>query len=313
MEYSLVMTTYNDAKKIESLLDNIALQTSIPSEIIIVDGGSTDDTCTLISDRSKNYPCKIRLLAGKRLNISEGLNVAIRECQFEYVGIVATGNRYEYDFFEILISKIILDNSDFAYGPIIGEERSLFSRSYNRALLNGSNGIKMRIPSNHGCMCRRMAIIELGLFYEKFIYAGEDAEFYERANRNGYKFSYAEKAKLHWSTPTSWKKFLKQIQGYVIAQMQMKNLFELLLFYRYGILLFLYFGGMIMAIPYEKKISVILLSMGMGMFLIKSLRIGARAYFILIVNNVYPLVCLLKKNKYLSIKYKVCIINNGEK
>ncbi|NOX60915.1 MAG: glycosyltransferase, partial [Chloroflexi bacterium] len=41
---SLIATVYNEGAAIRKLLDSIVAQTLPPDEIVIVDGGSTDDT-----------------------------------------------------------------------------------------------------------------------------------------------------------------------------------------------------------------------------------------------------------------------------
>ena len=60
----------------------------------------------------------------------------------------------------------------------------------------------------------------LGYFYEKFIYAGEDAEFYQLVKDAGYSTTIASDAKCFWFTPKDRKEFLKQIKNYSIADMQ---------------------------------------------------------------------------------------------
>ena len=87
-------------------------------------------------------------------------------------------NRYESDYFEKLIQKVLEKNIDGAYSPVRGLDTNDFSRSYNKQLLNGEYGQHMEIASNHGVLLKKSIFVDLNYFYEKFIYAGEDTEFY---------------------------------------------------------------------------------------------------------------------------------------
>lgn len=213
-KFSVILTVYNDEKDIKRLLDDINKQTCCPAEIIIVDGGSKDNTCKIIQE----YDMDIRLIRGKRYNISQGLNVAIRAAKTEWLIIVAVGNSYEKTYFEELLNvlnqKVKVDG---VYGSIIGKEETAFGRLYSRYSVYPNWGL----PSNHGVLIRKSVFDEVGYFYENFIYAGEDAEFYRRARRKGKYFLYADRAKTIWDTPNSYAEFFRQKDRYILSDLQM--------------------------------------------------------------------------------------------
>ena len=79
MRYSVIATTYNDEESIEKYLNDIILQTIKPYEVIIADGGSRDNTVSIINKFNENSDINIKVVTKGRLNISEGYNLAIEK------------------------------------------------------------------------------------------------------------------------------------------------------------------------------------------------------------------------------------------
>lgn len=106
MKYAIVTTTYNDETGIGKYIENILMQTILPVELIIADGGSKDNTCKIINKYSKEFADKIQitLCAAGRLNIAEGFNLAIKSSSEEIIGITGVGNHYPNDYFEKLLA-----------------------------------------------------------------------------------------------------------------------------------------------------------------------------------------------------------------
>lgn len=218
---SVVCTVFNDQNEIENLLDDINLQEIQPCEIVIADGGSKDNTIKIINDYKKNCQINIKLIYGERLNISQGFNKAIKNSENDIIVIMSTGNKYDKNFIKELIKKHKETKADIVFAPIRGNNSTQFSELYNNTFLNGKTG--SRIPSNHGVLVNKSVFKKIGLFYEKFIYAGEDAEFFERARNNKLNAKCAENAKLQWDVPNNIKKFKKQVKAYTIAKMQIES------------------------------------------------------------------------------------------
>ncbi len=62
MNFSVVIPTLNEEKYIGTLLNSLFKQTIKPKEILVVDGGSVDQTCQFIKD---NYP-SVKVIKGKK-------------------------------------------------------------------------------------------------------------------------------------------------------------------------------------------------------------------------------------------------------
>lgn len=72
---SVICTVYNESDNIRGLLDSLDRQSRRPDEIVIVDGGSTDDTVAILEGYTAALP--LQLIVAPGANISRGRNIAI--------------------------------------------------------------------------------------------------------------------------------------------------------------------------------------------------------------------------------------------
>lgn len=228
MQYSMATTVYNDENEIIHFLDCLLRQTLLPTEIVIADGGSSDNTVQLIKQYAAVSTTPIKLLEGKRLNIAEGFNEAIKHTENDYIAIVAVGNWYPPNFVSDLSNEFSLDISlDAVYSIIKGREDTFFSRVYTRAFIG--DGMYLRYATNHGVLIKKSIIEEMGFFYEGFEYAGEDYEFFMHFLEQGKKSKCVDTVSLTWNVPKTFSEYCKQVKVYTIGNMQMYN--NLLLLY----------------------------------------------------------------------------------
>jgi len=75
MKVSVIATVLNEGASIKQLLDSLVAQNRQPDEVVIVDGGSTDDTRSIIESYRPKLP--LRLICSPGANISQGRNMAI--------------------------------------------------------------------------------------------------------------------------------------------------------------------------------------------------------------------------------------------
>lgn len=223
MKYSVIATSFNDSKEIIRYLDNICKQTYSPDEIIIVDGGSKDNTVELIKKYQSPSNIKIQCFDSMgHLNISQGYNVALCKANNDMVLITGIGNLYNKDFAKELIEKFEEGRYDMVTGPTYGYIINQFTRSFTNGFLRGKNG-KQYLPCNRCVLLNRKIFEEIGFFYEDFIYAGEDTEFYLRAIKKGFKVGYAQKAHTYWFVPQNFNQYKRKWKVNAIADMQLYN------------------------------------------------------------------------------------------
>ncbi|EGR4261593.1 glycosyltransferase family 2 protein [Vibrio cholerae] len=56
MKTSLIITTYNWKEALETVLNSVKYQTTLPDEVLVADDGSREDTTLMIEQVRKNYP-----------------------------------------------------------------------------------------------------------------------------------------------------------------------------------------------------------------------------------------------------------------
>ena len=103
MAISLIVTVLNEARSLPTLLDSIAAQTRLPDEVIVCDGGSTDNTIDLLR-AERRFPLHVIAHAGA--NISQGRNLAIAEASGEVIACVDAGVRLDPKWLEKLVEPL---------------------------------------------------------------------------------------------------------------------------------------------------------------------------------------------------------------
>ena len=104
---SLVATVLNEGGNIHHLLESILRQTRPPDEIVIVDGGSSDDTVAIIKRYQDKLP--LRLLVEEGCNISQGRNRAITAAEGDIIAVTDAGVRLNDEWLEKIIDPLLAD------------------------------------------------------------------------------------------------------------------------------------------------------------------------------------------------------------
>lgn len=102
MRCSIIATVLNEGDSIRRLMDSLLAQSRRPDEIVIVDGGSRDNTAEIIRSYAGRLPVKVIVEPGA--NISRGRNVAISSASGEIIAVTDAGVRLTDDWFRELIA-----------------------------------------------------------------------------------------------------------------------------------------------------------------------------------------------------------------
>ncbi|OGK18618.1 hypothetical protein A3G67_02120 [Candidatus Roizmanbacteria bacterium RIFCSPLOWO2_12_FULL_40_12] len=94
MKVSVVIPTLNEENYISTILDNLRKQTVKPYEVIVVDGGSSDKTWSIVEDRKD-----AKIIAGTKPQ-GRQRNIGARKATGEMLLFVDADTRLDSDFLE---------------------------------------------------------------------------------------------------------------------------------------------------------------------------------------------------------------------
>jgi glycosyltransferase involved in cell wall biosynthesis len=129
MKVSVVIPVLNEESGIETVLQSLFLQSYKPSEIVIADGGSTDNTIEVTNSfQGRGIPIKI--VSNKERLPGAGRNEAIKNALHDLIACIDAGNVAEPDWLKELAAPIIENNSiNVVYGRFLPDATTHFERS----------------------------------------------------------------------------------------------------------------------------------------------------------------------------------------
>lgn len=86
MKISIITTTYNDKKNLETIIERVKKQDYPDIEHIIIDGGSTDGTLEIIEAYKKEQPERVRYISEKDHGIYDAINKGIKLASGDIIG-----------------------------------------------------------------------------------------------------------------------------------------------------------------------------------------------------------------------------------
>jgi glycosyltransferase involved in cell wall biosynthesis len=217
---SLIMTVRNEADSLPGLLNSISQGSALPSEIVIVDGGSTDGTQDVI--RSYADRLNARLIEKPGANISEGRNIAVEAARYDIIAATDAGVRLEAHWLEELTAPFFADEGERGAPPVsvvsgffLPDPHTPFERAMGATVLPTLEDIKAEtfLPSSRSVAILKEAWAEVGGYPEWLDYS-EDLVFDMALKDAGKRFAFAPKAVAHFRPRSTLKAFYLQYYRY---------------------------------------------------------------------------------------------------
>lgn len=152
---TVIIPTYDESKWIQQCINSLMQQSLLPSEIIIIDDGSTDDTVKKIRASQQRYSEKIiKLFEQKHKGPGEARNLAAQKAKGQILLFVDADMTFEKDFIKKITKPIltgVTEGTDSQSGRIANTE-NYWAKSWNlgkfSAAGNYSNDYLTRLTPN---------------------------------------------------------------------------------------------------------------------------------------------------------------------
>ena len=105
-DFTLIVPTLNEEGPIVRLLESVASQTLLPSEVLIVDGGSSDKTVAVASECCERLGIRFRVLDNPQRRVPNALNIGLQQTGTKYVGKVSAHSALSDRYVEVIMSHL---------------------------------------------------------------------------------------------------------------------------------------------------------------------------------------------------------------
>ena len=194
---SIIIPCRNEEKYIEQCIDSIVNSNIDNFELILIDGGSSDNTVKIITEYQKKYSC-ITLLHNPEKFTPISMNIGIEASEGDYIFIISAHAAYQESYFTLLAEALKNLDANCVGGVLETEvkNRNLKSNAIKEVLTHrfgvgnadfrtGGDAVKEVDTVAFGCYTKE-TFEKYGLYNEKLI-RNQDIELNKRIIRGGGK------------------------------------------------------------------------------------------------------------------------------
>ncbi len=215
MRATVISTVLNEGEAIRRLMDSLVAQTRRPDEVVIVDGGSRDNTVAVLGEYADRLP--LRVIVEPGANISRGRNVAIAAATGDVIASVDAGVWLEPAWLETLLAPF--DDASPAPQAVAGffmaDPRSTFEIAMGATVLPNVEDVDPAtfLPSSRSVAFTKDAWRAVGGYPEWLDYC-EDLVFDFRLRDEVGTFAWAPEAPAHFRPRGSLRSYFRQYYRY---------------------------------------------------------------------------------------------------
>lgn len=247
MKTTFITTVFNEEESIEKLLESLFTQTLLPDEIIIVDGGSSDQTVKKIKlfNSSKGKKIEVQVFI-KKGNRSIGRNEAIKNATHEIILCSDAGCLLEKNWVKHISEPFGEKKIDVVAGYYKGKPKTIFQKCLIPYVLVMEDKVDPEnfLPATRSLAFRKAIWGKIGGFPEQFSHS-EDYIFARRLKAIGAKIVFAQDAIVYWiprnTLREAWYMFYRFALGDAEAGIIRPNVILLYSRYLAGLSLVIFF------------------------------------------------------------------------
>lgn len=210
---SLVIPVFNESQTIDSLIATINKQSLQPNEVILVDGGSTDNTVQLLKKITDTH---YRTIEAGRAMPGRGRNIGSKNAQYDWIAYTDAGIELDNDWLQNLVAYAQkAPFPDIVYGNFLPQLNNFFDTCATLAYVTPMQPGRIRYKSVVSCLLKKAVWEKSGGFPDWR--AAEDLIFMEKVEKLGYTSVEAPDAKVYWQLRPDIKSTFQKFYSYSIA------------------------------------------------------------------------------------------------
>lgn len=213
MNVSVIMTVKNEERSLGPLLDSLIQQTRPPDEVVVCDGGSTDNTLAVLEEYRRWLPLRVVVAPGS--NISQGRNRAIAEAAGPIIASTDGGVILAPVWLEEIVRPIVEENAAVVSGWFEPDPYTDFEVVMGATVLPTVEDIDPRtfLPSSRSVAFQKYAWEAVGGYPEWLDY-GEDLIFDFKLREKVGPFPFAPRAVVYFRPRGNVRAFVRQYYRY---------------------------------------------------------------------------------------------------
>lgn len=218
---SVVVPTFNEERWISTCLDSVLAQTWTDLEVLVVDGGSTDQTVELVEAYSRVDP-RVRLVDNPRRTQPAAMNTAADEVRSDWLVRVDAHSTVPANYVELAMENLLSGDWGGVGGRKDGVSTSVQGRAIAAAL--GSKFGVGNSTYHHGTAPTEVDHIPFGCYpvevirslggWDESISSNEDFEFDYRLIGSGRRLLFDPRMVIFWQTRSTVSEFFQQYRRY---------------------------------------------------------------------------------------------------
>lgn len=212
MKVSFVATVFNEEEGLSDFLKSIFCQSRIPDEVIIVDGGSTDATASVISNlkspRLSGIPQAAGQISNKKIkfkiiikkgNRAVGRNEAVKNASNEIIVCSDAGCVLDKNWVKNITKPFENPKVDVVAGYYEGEAGNIFQKCLVPYVLVMPDKVNENefLPATRSMAFKKSIWKKAGEFNEKYSH-NEDYVFANKLRSVGANIAFEKKAIVRW-------------------------------------------------------------------------------------------------------------------
>jgi glycosyltransferase involved in cell wall biosynthesis len=217
MKLSVVIPVRNETATIAPLMDSLVNQTLPPDEILVVDGGSADDTRDIVARYARKHP-NIRLICDPDAFPGRGRNLGAASAANEWLAFTDAGVLPAPDWLAQLSEPLARDpDIDVVYGGWSPVTNTFFKEcaaiAYAQVPSKQSHRSFVEARAVFSSIVRRSVWQKVNGFPED-LRSAEDIVFINRIEDGSFRTAYAPDANVDWNMQPNWRRTFSRFVTY---------------------------------------------------------------------------------------------------